>query len=245
MCETCGCGEIRGLHEPETGRQRIALHEEVLSKNDRLAERNRGIFETTGVMVVNLVSSPGSGKTTLLERTIQALKEECAIGVIEGDQQTDRDSQRIAATGVSVHQINTLDACHLDAHMVRHALDSFPLRDLDLLFIENVGNLICPGAFDLGEDYRVVVVSTTEGEDKPLKYPGIFLNSQVVLVNKMDLADVLEVDVNQCLAFIKKVNPLARSLCVSAKTGTGMTEWYQWLREKMQEKRKTSPLVGG
>ena len=172
MCETCGCGKTTVLHQHEPEQKKIELEKKVLDKNDRLAERNRGMFEATKVVVVNLVSSPGAGKTTLLERTIRELKNEVTIGVIEGDQQTDRDSRRIETTGVRVHQINTIDACHLDAHMVRHALDSFSLKELGLLFIENVGNLICPGAFDLGEDYRAVVLSITEGEDKPLKYPA-------------------------------------------------------------------------
>ncbi|MBW1679617.1 MAG: hydrogenase nickel incorporation protein HypB [Deltaproteobacteria bacterium] len=236
MCETCGCGETTVLHQRETEQKKIELEEKVLSKNDRLAERNRGIFEAMKVMVVNLVSSPGAGKTTLLERTIRELKGEMTIGVIEGDQQTDRDSKRIAATGVKVHQINTIDACHLDAHMIRHALDNFSLKELDLLFIENVGNLICPGSFDLGEDFRGVVLSTPEGEDKPLKYPGIFIDSHIVLINKIDLLKVLEMDLEQCLSFVKKVNPSVQCLCVSARTGEGMGGWYAWLREKVKEK---------
>ena len=232
MCETCGCGVTTALHEHESEHKKIELEERVLSKNDRLAERNRGMFAAMKVMVVNLVSSPGAGKTTLLERTIRNLKGEMRIGVIEGDQQTDRDAKRIAATGVPVHQINTMDACHLDAHMIQHALDIFALQELDLLFIENVGNLICPGAIDLGEDFRAVVLSTTEGEDKPLKYPGIFIGSQLALINKIDLLEVLEVDLNQYVSFVKKVNPSVQCLSVSAKTGEGMNSWYDWLRQK-------------
>ncbi|MFH0811395.1 MAG: hydrogenase nickel incorporation protein HypB [Pseudomonadota bacterium] len=237
MCETCGCGEHVLFHDHDNGKKTVALEEKVLSKNDRLAERNRGIFEAMKVVVINVVSSPGAGKTTLLERTIRGLKGEIAIGVIEGDQQTNRDAKRIEATGVKVHQINTIDACHLDAHMVRHALDNFALQELDLLFIENVGNLICPGAFDLGEDFRIVVLSTPEGEDKPLKYPGIFIDSQLVLISKVDLLAVLEVDLKKFLFFVKRVNPNAQCLCVSAKTGEGMTEWYDWLRERVKEKK--------
>jgi hydrogenase nickel incorporation protein HypB len=238
MCKICGCGETAVLHQHKRESKKIELEEKVLSKNDSLAERNRGIFEVTRVLVINLVSSPGAGKTTLLERTIRELKGEMAIGVIEGDQQTDRDSKRIETTGIKVHQINTIDACHLDAHMVRHALDNFSLNELDLLFIENVGNLICPGAFDLGEDYRVVVLSTPEGEDKPLKYPGIFIDSSLVLVNKLDLLKVLELDLSQFLFFVKKVNPEAKCFCVSARTGEGMEGWYDWLRKKVREKQK-------
>jgi len=237
MCETCGCGETTAFHQHETEQKMIELEERVLSKNDRLAERNRGMFAATKVTVLNLVSSPGAGKTTLLERTIRELRGEIRIGVIEGDQQTDRDAKRIAATGVPVHQINTMDACHLDAHMVQHALDSFALQELDLLFIENVGNLICPGAFDLGEDFRIVVLSTTEGEDKPLKYPGIFIGSHLALINKIDLLQVLELNLEQYLSFVKKVNPAVGCLSVSAKTGEGMVAWYDWLRQKIYEKR--------
>jgi len=237
MCETCGCGETTAVHQHDTEQKTIELEERVLSKNERLAERNRGMFAVTKVTVVNLVSSPGAGKTTLLERTIRELKDEMTIGVIEGDQQTDRDAKRIEATEVPVHQINTMDACHLDAHMIQHALDTFSLQELDLLFIENVGNLICPGAFDLGEDYRAVVLSTTEGEDKPLKYPGIFIGSQLAVINKVDLLEVLEIDLNQYLSFVKKVNPSMECLSVSAKTGEGMAGWYDWLRDKVAEKK--------
>ena len=238
MCDTCGCGATGRDHQHQVEHREIELEEKVLAKNDRLAERNRGMFEAMNVLAVNLVSSPGSGKTTLLERTITDLKSEMTIGVIEGDQQTDRDAKRIEATGVNVEQINTLDACHLDAHMIRHSLSKFSLAELDVLFIENVCNLICPGAFDLGEDFRVVVLSITEGEDKPLKYPGIFLDSQLVLLNKMDLAGFLEVDTDQCLSFVNRVNPTSQTLSVSAKTGEGMALWYDWLRQKVAKKNE-------
>lgn len=237
MCESCGCGVSEGFRHHETGGKTVELEEKILSKNERLAERNRGIFEATRVLVINIVSSPGAGKTTLLERTIQELMSEMNIGVIEGDQQTDRDAKRIAATGAKVIQINTGDACHLDAHMVRHALDHFSLPELDLLFIENVGNLICPGAFDLGEDFRVVVLSTPEGEDKPLKYPGIFIGSHLVLLNKIDLVEVLELNLDHHVMFVKKVNPSLQCFTVSAKTGEGMDSWYTWIREKVKEKK--------
>jgi len=236
MCEQCGCGEVTSFHHHEIEPKRIKLEEEVLSKNDRLAERNRGIFEAMKVVVLNLVSSPGAGKTTLLEQTIRNLKNEMNIGDIEGDQQTDRDAKRIESLGFRVHQLNTFDTCHLDAHMVRHALDNFPLNEIDLLFIENVGNLICPGAFDLGENFRIVVLSITEGEDKPIKYPGIFLDSPLVLINKIDLLEVLEFDLDQCLSYVKKVNNQAQCLCVSAKTGQGMESWYEWIKQKVKER---------
>jgi hydrogenase nickel incorporation protein HypB len=238
MCETCGCSEKSAVPEHEAEQKKIELEERVLSKNERLAKKNRDVFAAAKVAVVNMVSSPGAGKTTLLERTISELKDEMNIGVIEGDQQTDRDAKRIEATGVLVHQINTMDACHLDAHMIHHALDTFSLEELDLLFIENVGNLICPGAFDLGEDCRVVVLSTTEGEDKPLKYPGIFIGSQLALINKVDLLEVLEIDLNQYLSFVNKVNPSIECLSVSAKTGEGIGAWYKWLRDSVAKKSK-------
>lgn len=242
MCGTCGCQVTNTYafhygHESEP--KRVDLEEQVLRHNERLAERNRGIFEATRVLVVNLVSSPGAGKTSLLENTIRALKGEMAIGVIEGDQQTDRDAKRIEATGAKVFQINTMDACHLDAQMIKHALDHFSLPELDLLFIENVGNLICPGAFDLGEDFRVVLLSTPEGEDKPLKYPGIFYGSHLAILSKIDLLPVLELDANELITNIQKVHPHVPCYCLSAKTGEGMDEWYAWLREKVKEKRKT------
>jgi len=221
----------------EAEQKKIELEERVLDKNERLAQENRSTFAASKVTVLNLVSSPGAGKTSLLERTIRELQDEMVIGVIEGDQQTDRDARRIEATGVPVHQINTMDACHLDAHMIQQALARFSLQELDLLFIENVGNLICPAAFDLGEDYRVVVLSTTEGEDKPLKYPGIFIGSHLALINKTDLLGVLDIDLNQYLSFVKRVNPSVGCLSVSAKTGEGMADWYAWLRGKVAGKK--------
>ena len=236
MCDACGCEETALIHKHNEDKRMIELEEKVLNKNDRLAEINRSIFEAMQILVVNLVSSPGAGKTTLLETTLNKLKGELNIGVIEGDQQTDRDAKRIEATGIRVHQINTMDACHLDAHMIRHALDIFQLDKLDLLFIENVGNLICPAAFDLGEDFRVVILSITEGEDKALKYPGIFLGSQLVLINKIDLLGVLEFDLDQCLSYVKKVNPLVQSICISAKTGAGMDIWFDWVKQKIIKK---------
>jgi hydrogenase nickel incorporation protein HypB len=240
MCDHCGCENAEVLHHRNEEHRRIELEEQVLSKNDRLAEKNRRVFEASKVLVVNLVSSPGAGKTTLLERTIGALKDELRIGVIEGDQQTDRDAQRIQSTGVRVYQITTGDACHLDSHMVGHALDHFELDGLDLLFVENVGNLICPGSFDLGEDYRVVALSTPEGEDKPVKYPSVFLNSHLVLITKIDLLEVLEGHFDYYRSFVKKVNPSVECIGLSAKSGAGMEGWYSWLKRGVGEKQKRS-----
>ena len=261
MCTTCGCGATdphesihadRGrhhhTHELNLPQHRhnhdhdtrvIAIESDILAKNDRLAAGNRALFCNEGIFVLNLVSSPGSGKTTLLERTLTDLKGKAGCAVIEGDQQTRNDADRIAATVVPVRQINTGAGCHLDAHMVSHALEHFDLEGLNLLFIENVGNLVCPAAFDLGEDHKVVVLSVTEGEDKPLKYPQMFHNSTVMLLNKVDLLPYLDFDVTKCLQMACRVNPAITIFPVSARTGEGMAEWYGWLEEQMR--RKISP----
>ncbi len=239
MCTNCGCGpetqHSHGHHHehPHDGKapRTVAIETDVLAKNDRLAASNRALFEREGVFVLNLVSSPGSGKTTLLERTLRDLKGTCRCAVVEGDQQTDNDARRIAATGVPVRQVNTGAGCHLDAHMVGHAVEEFDLPGLDLLFIENVGNLVCPAAFDLGEDHKVVVLSVTEGEDKPLKYPAMFHHADLMLLNKIDLLPHVEFDVERCKAFARRVNPGIRILEISAKTGQGMDAWYAWLQQ--------------
>lgn len=219
-------------HEHETEsvkRTTIAIEEDILGKNNRLANFNRALFKEKGIFVLNLVSSPGSGKTTLLERTLRDLSHKLRCAVIEGDQQTDNDALRIAATGVPVRQINTGAGCHLDAHMIMHGTESFDLDNLDLLLIENVGNLVCPAAFDLGEHHKVVVLSVTEGEDKPLKYPQMFHNSTVMLLNKTDLLPHLDFDVEKCKEYARRVSPGITIFEVSARSGEGMEAWYQWL----------------
>jgi hydrogenase nickel incorporation protein HypB len=189
MCISCGCGSEPHHHHPheyqhdEQTARAVAVETDILAKNDRLAAVNRALFAREGLFVLNLVSSPGSGKTTLLERTLRDLRDRCRFAVIEGDQQTDNDAQRIAATGVPVKQVNTGAGCHLDAHMVGHALEAFDLSRLDAVLIENVGNLVCPATFDLGEHHKVVVLSVTEGEDKPLKYPAMFHHADLMLLN--------------------------------------------------------------
>jgi hydrogenase nickel incorporation protein HypB len=207
----------------------IAIEEDILAKNNRLASFNRALFKDKGIFVLNLVSSPGSGKTTLLERTLRDLSDRFRFAVIEGDQQTDNDAQRIAATGVAVRQINTGAGCHLDAHMIMHGTDGFDLDSLDVLLIENVGNLVCPASFDLGEHHKVAVLSVTEGEDKPLKYPQMFRNSTVMLLNKTDLLPHLDFDVEKCKEYARRVSPGITIIEVSARTGEGMEGWYQWL----------------
>jgi hydrogenase nickel incorporation protein HypB len=179
--------------------------------------------------VLNLVSSPGSGKTTILEKTLRDLQGKLNFAVIEGDQQTDNDAVRIAATGAPVKQVNTGAGCHLDAHMVCHAADNFDMDSLDVLMIENVGNLVCPASFDLGENYKVVVLSVTEGEDKPLKYPNMFHNAQVMLLNKIDLLPYVDFDADKCKAFARRINPGITIFDVSSKTGEGMDSWYNWI----------------
>ena len=219
-------------HDAGSGkRTTIAIEEDILGKNNRLAGFNRALFKDKGIFVLNLVSSPGSGKTSLLERTLRDLSGKHRCAVIEGDQQTDNDAQRIAATGVPVRQINTGAGCHLDAHMIMHGTESFDLDNLDLLLIENVGNLVCPAAFDLGEHHKVAVLSVTEGEDKPLKYPQMFHNSTVMLLNKTDLLPHLDFDVEKCKEYARRVNPGIIIFEVSAKSGEGMEAWYQWLKK--------------
>jgi hydrogenase nickel incorporation protein HypB len=220
----------------QEGGGRISVAMDILARNNLLAAGNRQLFHQKGILALNLVSSPGSGKTTLLERTLRDLAGSCPVAVIEGDQQTDNDARRIAATGVPVHQVNTGAGCHLDAHMVCHALEKFDLDVLKLLFIENVGNLVCPASFDLGEKHKVVVLSVTEGEDKPLKYPQIFHAATVMLLNKIDLLPHLDFDLHKCLALARQVNPDVKIFPVSAKTGAGMTDWYDWLQREASER---------
>jgi len=211
----------------------VQIEQDILSANNRYADQNRRYFGARGMLALNLVSSPGSGKTTLLTETITRLKDELNIAVIEGDQQTARDADRIRATGVPAVQINTGKGCHLDAHRVGHALESLDLPEKSLLFIENVGNLVCPSAFDLGEAHKVVILSVTEGEDKPIKYPDMFHAADLMILNKTDLLPHLDFDVEQCLRYAKQVNPKIRVLQLSAKTGEGMDNWLKWLRAEL------------
>lgn len=208
----------------------IELEQEILGKNQLIAERNRGWLTAKGILALNLVSSPGSGKTTLLERTITDLKDEFEIGVIEGDQETVNDAERIRATGCKALQINTGTGCHLEADMLERGMKSLAPSENSLLFIENVGNLVCPALFDLGEKAKVAILSVTEGEDKPLKYPHMFRASKLMLLNKIDLLPYVKFDVEKSMAYAREVNPEIDILQVSATTGDGMDEWYTWLR---------------
>ena len=223
-------GGLAGLHVPGLSQERIVrIEQDILSKNNSYACENRAEFARTGTFALNFVSSPGSGKTTLLCRAIAELKDRLPIAVIEGDQQTSNDAERIRATGVKAVQVNTGRGCHLDAHMVGHAFDDLSVEPDGVLFIENVGNLICPSAFDLGEAHKVVVLSVTEGEDKPLKYPDMFAAADLMLMNKADLLPHLDFDVAACMAAALRVNPRLQILTVSARTGEGLAAFYAWI----------------
>ncbi len=225
-----------GASVPGMSQQRLVRIETgILARNDGFAAANRRRLADLGCYAVNLVSSPGSGKTTLLCATIRAM--DGPVAVIEGDQQTSNDADRIRATGAPAVQVNTGKGCHLDAHMVGHAIDRLSLDRDATLFIENVGNLVCPAAFDLGEDAKVVVLSVTEGEDKPLKYPDIFTAARLALLNKVDLAPHCDVDLDLCEANLRRVNPLIEIIRVSARTGEGVDRWIAWLRAEAQARR--------
>ena len=218
------------VHSPDPANtRRIRVERDLLAKNDTLAASNRALFQARHMLALNLVSSPGSGKTTLLVRSIEALKGKYPIAVVEGDQQTENDAERIRATGVQAIQINTGKGCHLDAGMVGQALDKLTLPEKSLLFIENVGNLVCPASFDLGEACKVVVLSVTEGEDKPLKYPDMFRAARLMLLNKCDLLPYLNFDVSLAIANAKRVNPEIEIIQLSATSGAGMDEWLGWI----------------
>lgn len=253
MCAVCGCGETdmaadhthhhAGPHahahdDAATATRTIHLEQAILTRNQSFADANRRYFAEHAVFVVNLVSSPGSGKTSLLLRTIEALKGELPLAVIEGDQQTDIDARRIDATGVPARQINTGKGCHLDAHAIGHAIEHLPRIDGGILFIENVGNLVCPAGFDLGEAHKVVILSVTEGDDKPLKYPDMFLASALMLLNKVDLLPYVSFDADQAVEYARRINPDINAIQVSATSGAGMDAWLAWLRAGTIEARK-------
>jgi hydrogenase nickel incorporation protein HypB len=245
MCHSCGCAtpgtdaahHHDHAHPHEHPPRTVRVEEELLAKNDRLAAGNRAHFTAAGVLALNLVSSPGSGKTTLLERTLHDLGTRLRFAVLEGDQQTSRDAERIAVTGVPVRQINTGAGCHLDAHMVGHGVEGFDLPRTDILMIENVGNLVCPAGFDLGEDHKVALLSVTEGEDKPLKYPQMFQAATLVVITKLDLLPHLDFDLERCKDFARQVNPQIAILELSCRSGEGLQQWYAWLEKSVMQKR--------
>ncbi|MFD5809614.1 hydrogenase nickel incorporation protein HypB [Rhodococcus sp. 11-3] len=210
----------------------VTLEQQVLAKNDLLAERTRGWLAGRGVTAINVMSSPGAGKTTLLERTIRELSGSAPIAVIEGDQETLLDAERIRSTGCAAVQVNTGAGCHLDAQMMHDALTALDPAPGTLLFVENVGNLVCPALFDLGEQAKVVLISTPEGTDKPLKYPHIFAVADLVVVNKVDLLPYVDFELETCVRYAGSVNPGVEVLAVSATTGEGMQAWYRWIADR-------------
>ncbi|MDI4657402.1 hydrogenase nickel incorporation protein HypB [Xanthobacter autotrophicus] len=231
-----GAGPARA-HAPGLSQARmVEIETSILAKNDDYATRNRARFEAAGLLALNLLSGPGAGKTTLLVETLKALAGRLPTAVIEGDQQTDNDAARIRAAGAPAVQINTGKGCHLDAHMVGHAVEKLPLPPGGVLFIENVGNLVCPAAFDLGETKRVTLISVAEGDDKPLKYPDIFEGADLVLITKADLAPYVDADMAQLEANIRRVNPRAEILRVSARGEVGLSRWLAWLDKARSER---------
>ncbi|CAG0929833.1 MAG: Hydrogenase maturation factor HypB [Rhodocyclaceae bacterium] len=257
MCTVCGCGQgetkiesgpehahapggfsyaprhhHHHAHAPglSPGRM-VQIEQDILAKNNAYAGANRKLWRSRGLFAINLVSSPGSGKTTLLVESIKRLAGRHPLAVIEGDQQTSNDAERIRATGARAIQVNTGKGCHLDAHMVGHAFERLDLNEGGLLLIENVGNLVCPAEFDLGERHKVVILSVTEGEDKPLKYPNMFAASDLMLLTKVDLLPHISFDVAKCIEYARRVNPKIQVLQVSAKSGEGMDGWLAWLEQ--------------
>lgn len=218
-------------HHHDHSHKTITLEQDVLAKNNLLAERNRGWFDAKNIFALNLVSSPGSGKTSLLEKTITEIGKDLNCFIIEGDQQTMNDAERIKAVGALVVQINTGNGCHLDSNMVNLAVKKLNPSDNAVLFIENVGNLVCPSLFDLGESKRIVIISTTEGEDKPLKYPTMFESSDICIINKTDLLPYVDFNVEKCKEYALRVNHHLQFFELSVRTGEGMQDWYNWLKE--------------
>ncbi|MEN8127417.1 MAG: hydrogenase nickel incorporation protein HypB [Planctomycetota bacterium] len=208
---------------------KISLNQKILSRNEECAEKNKTFFKENGVLCLNVISSPGSGKTTTISQTIRDLNGQLKIGVIEGDIKTDTDAQKIRAAGAEAVQIETQGACHLSAEQVYNALKALEAEKMDVVIIENVGNLVCPSAFDLGEAFRVILLSVPEGDDKPVKYPGTFADADVVLINKIDLMDYIDFNLERVLGDIHVVNPDVPIFQVSATTGEGMDAWYEWL----------------
>lgn len=235
MCATCGCGSDEVTidhdhHHHHDHAHTVSLEQDILAKNQLFAERNRGWFAGREVLAVNLMSGPGAGKTSILERTIH--DSGLPISVLEGDQATSSDADRIRAVGAAVVQINTGTGCHLDAHMVSHGVERLAPPRGSVLLIENVGNLVCPALFDLGEQARVVVVSVTEGDDKPQKYPHMFRAADLLLINKIDLLPYVRFDVARCVERAREINPRVQVMRVSAESGEGLPAWYEWLRSR-------------
>ncbi|MCW8442953.1 hydrogenase nickel incorporation protein HypB [Fluoribacter gormanii] len=253
MCGICGCSEEHNemehhvhQHGHEHGHQQehhvhdehlIHVEQNILAKNQQFARNNKSFLAKKNILALNIMSSPGSGKTTLLAKTILDLKQELDIAVVVGDQQTQYDAELIKASGGNALQINTGKVCHLDAHMVGHALEDLPLKENSLLFIENIGNLVCPALFDLGEQFKVVILSVTEGDNKPLKYPDMFHCADLMIITKMDLLPYVNFDLEQCIKYARQINPNIETLTLSTSHGDGLNDWYEWLRQKQINNR--------
>lgn len=219
---------------------KISVVRNILEANDRIAQQNRDLFTENGLLVINLMSSPGAGKTSLLEKTIDALKDDVGIGIIEGDIQSTQDAERIARKGVPAVQINTGGECHLDGNMIRDAFKEFDFEKMDLLIVENVGNLVCPAEFKVGEDFKAMILSVTEGDDKPSKYPLMFRESKVLLINKIDLLPYVDCSLDRIKEDSLKINPDLSIFQISCKTGEGLEEWYEWLLERVKNREMIS-----
>jgi hydrogenase nickel incorporation protein HypB len=230
MCKDCGCSIPENKDHPEN--KKIDVITKILDQNDKQAESNRKHFDKYGILSINLMSSPGAGKTTLLEKTIELLTDEIRIGVIEGDLETNRDAERIKNKGAPAYQITTGQACHLDAFMVHEGIHNLPLKELDIVFVENVGNLVCPASYDIGTHINVVLLSVPEGDDKPAKYPVMFRSADILLITKIDLLPYFEFDIEKAVEEAKKLNPKVEIIKISAKTGEGIEKWINYLKMK-------------
>lgn len=243
MCGTCGCNEPpQTFTAPRVTTRHLSLETSLLAANDNVAETNRRYFLDRGILAVNLVSGPGAGKTALLEATARHYRKHQhgetnrpPLHVIEGDQQTDNDARRVRDAGAIAHQINTGHLCHLEAMHIRQSLQALPPVPKSLLIIENVGNLVCPASFDLGEQLRIVVISTTEGDDKPLKYPDIVADADLLIISKADLSPYVDFDIQRCMDNARRIRPGLEALVLSAKSGEGMTHWLQWLEDQQRQ----------
>lgn len=255
MCDTCGCNLTHGnehlirpggkLEITESGREAVSVLHGLLQENDHAARHNRAHFDSHGVFAVNLMSSPGAGKTALLEATIKALGGSLSMAVIEGDLETENDAERIRRHGVPAVQIATGSACHLDAHMVHRALHNLDLTGLDLVFIENVGNLVCPASFDLGQHANVALLSIPEGDDKPAKYPVMFRTADLVMLSKIDLLPILDdFDPERAEHYLRDLASSAPVIRASSKSGAGIDHWLQWLRDRVESRRAALPSPG-
>lgn len=221
----------------------VNVRQSVFEENNRIATRNRQFFDSMNLFVINLMSAPGSGKTSIIERTIEELKEKFKVGVIEGDITSSIDAEKLEKKGISVIQLNTGGECHLDANMISQAIENFNFNGLDMIIIENVGNLVCPAEFKVGEDIKVMILSAPEGEDKPKKYPLMFMESSALIINKIDLLPYIDTDIKALIKNATEINPNLKIFKTSAKTGEGIKEWTEWLSEKVIEKRKKSDLL--